>query len=196
MADQTTKGVKIKITKRRVLFLFLLVLGIVSLYYINIYFQPVTKVSFGEVVLEFREDLKEAKKIPITPDESSFNKEFINPSVEKVTVIFKPAEDGTESFYSVEVFEIVNKLYYGYRSINHIPKFETANVTSYESISAEAINPLIVLIHPKYGNETSVKLNSHVAFISAKNDANLGVALRNFDLATEKFIISTLGIKV
>jgi len=196
MVEHQNKVVKIKFTKKRVLIIFLLVLVVFSFYVAYRYFQPITEVTFGNIIMAFRVDLRETKKVPITPDEVAFNREFISNMVENVTIVYKPTNDDTDSFYSVEAFEIVNKFYYGYKRINYTPTFQTKNVTTYEGVFGTIKNPVIVLIHPKYGNETSVKLDFHTAIISAKNDTNPKIALKNFDLATEKFIIATLGIKV
>jgi len=196
MAEHSKEGFRVKITKKNVSVLLIVVLLAFFAYILYNYLQPIIEINYGNVILGFREDLREAEKVPITPDEIAFNREFINSLVENVTIVFKPTNDETESFYSIEAFEIVNKLYYGYRRINHIPNFQTRNVTSYEGVFGGIKNPVIILVHPKYGNETSVKLDFHTAIISAKNDDNPNVALKNFDLATERFIIAALGINI
>jgi hypothetical protein len=140
--------------------------------------------------LSFRADLKEASKIPVYPSEEILYRALINPLVENVTIVFVPVE-GENGIYVVNAWEIVMKLSLAYEQIGIKPGFNGINLTSYENIElhGKIQNPYIVLVHPRYANETSLKLKDHTIFISGKSE-------KEFDLATVKLLMIALKIKV
>jgi hypothetical protein len=78
----------------------------------------------------------------------------------------------------------------------YIPNFNVINVTSYENLNASDKEPAIALIHPIYSNESSVRLDGNIVYVQGKNATSLTGQLRNFDLATAKFLMVALGIKI
>jgi hypothetical protein len=153
--------------------------------------KPITTWNFYGVILNFRVDLREASKIPVYPSEDVVNTQLMNPLVKNITIVYKPSSPKDNSYYAAEAFEIATKLYYGYRALEYeMPKFITMNVSSYENLPGKIQNPIIALVAPSYSNETAVVVDpGHIVFIKAKN-------LQEFDLATVKFLMSALRIKV
>jgi hypothetical protein len=191
MAYKYKSRVRIKFTLKQlkilsiILFLFFL---IVLIY--HFWPKPIYVVNYKGVNLGFRADLREAQKIPVYPDENILKRAIIHPLVQNVTIAFVPVE-GENGIYVVESWEIVNKLHLAYQQINSKPGFNGMEIESYENIELKGKiqNPIIVLVHPRYANETSVRLKYHTVFISGKSNYEL-------DLATIKFLMVALGIKV
>jgi hypothetical protein len=183
---------KLKLTRNRSIFILLLFLAIFSVFFYILYVpKPITAVNFYGVILNFRADLREASKIPVYPSEDVVNTQIMNPLVKNITIAFKPSSPQENSYYAVEAYEIAKTLYYGYRTLEYdIPNFTTMNVSSYDNLAGKIQNPIIALVAPTYSNETSVVVDpGHIIFIKAKNS-------KDFDLATVKFLMSALRIKV
>ena len=189
---------KVRITRRRIILLVSILLFILLV--ITIYPQiklPVYSINYLGTKLSFRVNLRDVQNIPIYPSEEAVQNEIMNQLVENITIIFKPGEGEINAHYAVEVFEIVSKLAIAYKKkFGYMPGFNAVNVTSYENLKGTKENPVIVLIHPIYSNETLVKLENHVIFLQGKNATSSEEQLKNFDLAVVKFIVVALGIKV
>ena len=194
------KGIEIKLSRRKIYILLGLV-AIVAVALTYFYFgpkpvQPLTSVEYYNTTLNFRRDLREANKIPIYPYEQAVSNEIMNQLVENVTIVFKPASETENSLYSLEIYEIIPKLMIGYSRIKANPHFNAVQVSSYDNLAGTIQNPIIILVHPIYSNETSVSVglpgstyNNHAIYIK-------GTDLKNFDLATEKFLMAALDIKI
>ena len=50
--------------------------------------RPLTRVYFNDIPFEFRDDVREAIKVPAYPDESSINKIFWNYRLSNITILF------------------------------------------------------------------------------------------------------------
>ena len=151
--------------------------------------QPITSVDYGGIVLNFRVDLREAKKIAISPSDLAVYLELMNPLVENITIVFKPATEG-QKLYALEGFEISNKLGYGFILRDFNATIEAQNVSSYEGIYGTIANPIIMLVHPEYANETSITLvYPHTVIIKAKTE-------KDFDLVVAKFLMAALNIEI
>lgn len=157
---------------------------------------PVYSVNYHGTTLNFRVNLKEAKNTPVYPDELAVQREIMNQFVENITIVFKPGSGQENAHYAIETFEVVNKLATVFLKAGYMPKFNVVNVTSYDNLSGKIQNPMIALVHPVYSNETSVRLVNHTIYISGKNATSEKEQLRNFDLATVKFIMVALGIEL
>lgn len=150
--------------------------------------KPLKEIVYRGEVVEFRNDLRKANEIPVYPNELAIREILFNNSPRKVTILFKPVENN--SIYAVEAFEITYKLLrYAYPSYGFFPKFEGLNVTSYTGLEGSRSNPLIILVHPAYSNETSVRVEGYKIIIS-------GTTEEEFDLATVRFLMAAMGIKV
>jgi hypothetical protein len=189
MGEKSKTNVRIRLTNSRIILIAALIIafgaGVTYQLFIP---KPVTSVQYDSFILNFRQDLNEAKKVPVRPSEDVLYRDLMNGLVENVTIVFEPVNGG-DSLYGVEAFEIAYKLKLGYlvRGIN--PGFNAINVTSYENLPGKIQNPIIALVHPAYANETSVSIDGHVVTIKGKTAKDL-------DLATEKFLMVTLGIEV
>ncbi len=150
--------------------------------------KPLKKIIYNEEVVEFRNDLRKAKEIPVYPNDEAIREILFSNSTKEITIAFKPAENN--SIYAIEAFEITYKLLrYVYPSYGFLPKFRGINVSSYDGLEGSKANPLIILIHPIYSNETSVRVEDYKIFIS-------GVTEEEFDLATIRFLMAAMDIKI
>jgi len=189
---------KIKVTRRRIIFLilFISIAALIVMIYPNLPF-PIYSIDYYGITLEFRINLRDARSIPVYPNEEAVQSKIMNELVENITIVFKPGSGQENAFYAVETHEIVYKLAVGYSErFGYMPSFNVVNVTSYENLTGSPQNPVIVLISPIQSNETLVRLEGHIVFIQSKNSTSLTEQLRNFDLATVKFIMTTLGISL
>jgi len=189
---------KIKITRRRIIFLSLLILSVLLIAIISPHIPwPVYSVNYYGTTLEFRANLRDAKNVPVYPNGEMVYREIMNPLVENITIAFKPGTEQENAHNAVETFEIVNKLAIAFsKKLGYIPNVNVINFTSYDDLRGKIQNPVIALIHPNYSNETSVILDWHVVFIKGKNSTDPNEQLRNFDLATIKFLMTVLETEV
>jgi len=141
-------------------------------------------------MIGFRADLREAEKVPVYPSETALFNEINSQLIQNMTILFKPASESENPYYSLEEFEIIQKLTFLFKRIGISPGFK-ANITdSYENIFGKIQNPIIVLVHPKFANETSVTVTpNHVIYIKGKTN-------RDFDLATTKFLMVAMSINL
>jgi hypothetical protein len=188
---------KVKITRQRaILLMSILIVAILVALLIQQIKLPIYSLNYYGTKISFRINLRDAKDVAVYPSEKAVRDEIMNQFVENITIVYKPNES-INSHYAVEVFEIVNKLAVAYRlRFGYLPGFNVVNVTSYDNLSGKIQNPIIALVHPIYSNETSVRLENHVIFISGKNATSEREQLRNFDLAMVKFLMATLGINI
>ena len=173
---------------------FLLVLSAVVLLFLGFFIystilpKPILSVSLNGNTVLFRDDLKEASKIPIYPDEQSVAKFFSNPNVTNITFAFKPFQ-GENGLDLLEESEIIFKTTLLYSQFGYQPSYKAVPVRTYDQVNSTSSAPTIVLVSPKFANETSVRLENNTLFISGTNQ-------RNFDIATIKFMMTILGIKM
>jgi len=188
------EGIELRLTRRRIYFLFGLI-AVASIALVYFYFgpkpvQPLTSIQYYNTVLNFRADLREANKVPVYPYEQAVRNEFMNQLVENVTFVFKPSSGTENAIYRLEIIEIIRNLNIGYSRIKTAPHFNVVAVSSYDDLFNQTMNnPVIALVGPTYTNETSVTMGFHTVYIR-------GTDLRNFDLATEKFLMAALDIKI
>ena len=175
----------------KIIFLLGLVAIIISIFLYDFYTpKPITEINYGDIVLKFRADLKEAKNVLVYPSEQALYDELMNPLVENITIAAKEA--GEENpIYSVQAFEVVTKLKFAYLKLDLNPNFniEPLIIESYENITGEPQKPIIALVHPVYSEETAIRVEDHVIFIKAKD-------LKDFDLAVVKLLMVALGIEL
>jgi hypothetical protein len=188
---------KVKITARRIILLLsvLAFAGLLAVILPKIPW-PIYSVNYHGITMSFRVNLREARSVPVYPSEELVYRSLMNSLVENVTIVFKPGSDEENTYYAVEVFEITNKLAIAFqRQFGYMPSFNVKNVTSYDNLAGKIQNPIIALVHPVYSNETSVRLDGHVIFISGNNSSSAKEQLKNFDLAVVKFLMIELGIE-
>jgi hypothetical protein len=169
-----------------------------SYFYVR-FFEPITVIDYKGVTVAFRADLREAAKVPVYPGESEIYRDTMHQLAKNVTIVFKDAGESGNPYYIVEEVELVNKLRIAYMLTfgtqadtgefvpGDIPTFDAQEVGSYENLPGKIQNPIIALVHPMYANETSVRNEGHVTYISGRN-------LKELDLATDRFLMIALGI--
>jgi len=181
--------IKIKLTRERIIFAAIALLVFLAIYfaYPTLYkLLPVTTVNYHGHLLQFRADLREASKVAVYPNESSIKSIFYNPAIKTVYICFRNTTQN--SLVAVEAWEISYKLKTFYLLAGLPVDFKGQEVSSY-SQEGNSTSPVIVLIPPVDANETAVRAGNYAVYISGKD-------MHGFDLATEKFLMVVLGIKV
>lgn len=181
-----------------IVFLLLVVAGLVMLYQMMVPKppEPITSLIYMDQIINFRADLREADKIPVYPGETEVYLDTIHPLVDDITIAFKDAGESDNPLYIVEEIEIVTKMSVAYRKMllgypgkteEDMPGFDALPVEQYANLPGKIQNPIIALVHPKYANETAIRNEGHVTYISGKTKEEL-------DLATVKFLMIVLDI--
>jgi len=185
----TPKKVRIRLTKLKILAFVITVISfsIVYVEYPATYklVMPIKNVNYYGIPLQFRADLKEASKVHVYPNQNSLNI-FHNHKIKTIYIAFKNTTQN--SLVEVEAWEIAYKLKIFYLLAKHPVRIKGMNITNYK-IQGNPTEPIIVLVPPVDANETAVRVNKYTVYISGKD-------LHGFDLATEKFLMVVLGIKV
>lgn len=149
--------------------------------------MPITQYKFQGADLSFRDDLRLAQNISISPDEESILNTIWGENIQYITIVYMNTSDS--QFTGINAFEIAFKLNVAYRQFNWFVNFDTLEVESFENLTGNPENLLVVLIPPSLANKTQVELKDDVAYIQ-------GTTQKEFDLATIKFIMSALNITV
>ncbi len=185
----------IELTKNQITFLaaISIVIIVIALAYFYIP-RPVYDFDYGGVPLKFRADLIEASKIPVYPSEGIVYYEMRGGIAKNATIVFLPVE-GENSIYSAEGFEISYKLGLLSKLIDKPLTIDAKNISSYQNLPGKIQHPIIALVHPKFANETSIRLEGHVIYISGLPSNDPANPYKNLDLATVKFIMLILGIE-
>jgi hypothetical protein len=102
-----------------------------------------------------------------------------------VVIVFKNTSD--LSYVAVEAFEITYKLKTAYLRNNFSAKISAQEVESFDNLPRE--NLFIALVPPSISDETAIRVSNNVIFIKGEN-------LEKLDLATVKFLMIILGIKI
>ncbi len=187
--------IKIKLSKRNVtLVVALLAITGFLFYYVFFYPKPIKTWNYGGMVLNFRSDLRKADKVPVYPGETQVYLDTMHTLVDNVTIVYKDV--GEYGYYATEAFEITYKMKIAYTNLlgtdiegktPNIPTFNAEAVDQYAYLPGKIQNPIIALVHPIYANETAVRNEGHVTYIS-------GETFDDLDLATTKFLMVVLGI--
>jgi len=171
---------------RKIYLFFVLIFLIGLLIYLYYLFRPVTMVTYQGRPFYFRDDVKEAKRIPVYPDEKTVYEMFWDPNFTNVTILFKPLPKGNQ-YYSVESFELTYKLSIIYAMNGYKKQFTAEEINSYDNIRTHDNILKIALIAPAYTNQTHVEGKDNVIYIHAKD-------YRDMDLATIKTILVAMNI--
>lgn len=187
--------VKIRLTKERLIALSVFILTSIAiiLLYPHLYSlykstQPIKKIVYFNVPMEFREDLRLAKNISVIPNEDSIRRIFWNRGLKKITIAVLNSTNQT-SLIGVEAYEITFKLttFYTIKRMN--VEIKGREISEVYEISGDSSNPVIVIIPPELANETSVRVEDYNVYISGKS-------LKELDLATIKFIMTVLHLEL
>lgn len=177
------KRIKIKISKNFFLALILIFVFVaIVIYYKISEYQPLTSISYDNVVLQFRADLREANKLQA--DEEAIRSILWDRNIENITIVFTSSSD--LELVNVEAFEITYKLKLAYLIKGYKVDIKGKEV---ENLTSDFPSPSIVLIPPSLSNKTGIEVKNKTIIISGKDK-------QGFDLAVVKFLIVALGIKI
>jgi len=185
--------------ERKYVFVFLLVVIAVAaaiiIYKFNGY-RPLTTYTYyvydnyGNrygIPMNFRADLRKAENVSVYPDSSEIYNIIWNENVRNITIAYANSSDN--GLVAANAFEIVYSLGTVFGVYNMSVNFTPNEISSYDNITANESYPVIALIPPSMTNSTSVLAINNKIYIQ-------GNTTEGFDLATIKFIMSVLDIKV
>ncbi|TAL46732.1 hypothetical protein EPN87_04470 [archaeon] len=183
MADD----VEVKISTKRIAFSITIIIIAIAFYffypYIVYQLSPITSYDYYGTHLDFRSDLKEAQKVAVYPDESMIVSTVFAPFMTNLTISFQNTSQN--NLVGVEAYEVAYKMKTAYIALNR-----NINITSHlGAVQGSESNPVVILVPPMLANETSVRVSGFTITISGKTQ-------REFDLATDKFLMVAMGIKV
>jgi len=144
-------------------------------------------ITYKEREFFFRDNINDAKRIPVYPDEKTVYDMFWNTNNTNITILFKPLPKGNQ-YYSVENFELTYKLLIIYRMNGYEKAFSAEEINSYDNIQTSNNVLKIALVAPAFTNQTYIEGKNNVIYIYAKD-------YRDFDLATIKTILVAMNIK-
>ena len=206
MAQESTSKVKLKISPKRIAIIFAILCIPFVIYLLVLHVVPIYSWTYQGRGVSFRANLREAQKVPIViPYNSTKGADFlvrdalVRDDVQNITFLFKPTDDTGNSLYVVEETEIIKSLTFAYlysTQLQQIPSLDSQAVDSYSNITATQFHPKIVLVHPHYGNETSVRQDGYIIYVTAKSANNFNSDKLQFDLATVRLMMAILNIKV
>ena len=139
------------------------------------------------IPMAFRADLRKASNVSIYPDISSIYNIIWNENTKNIIIVFANSSDN--GLVATDAFEIAYKLGVIFKVYNMTTNFTPNVISSYDNIIANESYPVIALIPPSLTNDTSVLAINNVIYIQ-------GNTTEGFDLATIKFLMSVLSIKV
>lgn len=185
--------------ERKHIFVFLLVVIIVAVGILIYKFhesRPLTTYTYyvydnyGNrygIPMAFRADLRKADNVSVYPDVSSIYNIVWNENTKNITIAFVNSSDN--GLVATDAFEIAYKLGTIFKVYNMTTNFTANVISSYDNITANESYPVIALIPPSMTNSTSVLAMNNIIYIQ-------GNTTEGFDLATIKFLMSALEIKV
>jgi len=182
--------------------LFIILAASLAIYYNNFVQTPIRTWVYKGQTVAFRADLRQAAKVPVYPGDVQIYRDIMNPLVENVTIAFKDAGEEGNPYYMLQEFELVPRMKLAYMYMlgtqtpegefqpsPTTPNFNAIPIDSYANLPGKIQNPIIAIVHPMFANETSVRMEGHVTYISGKTPEEL-------DLATARFLMIVLGIDV
>lgn len=200
--------------RNRYIVLFVVIVGVVVAGIVGYveyqkYYQPLQTINFGGQIISFRADLREAHSVPVLPDENAVYDHITKLPVQtdasgntvyrapltNITIVFDPNGVPKEQmgYYSVEGYEIVNKLTALYKGQYGIDVgFNVTPVDNYSGLAGSPTDPVIALVHPAIANGTFVSVDPDREVITVSG----GKTLHDFDLATVRFISVALGLQI
>jgi hypothetical protein len=177
-----------------ILGLLIIILIALSIPFILEKIKPITTILYNKNLYVFREDVTEAYKIPVYPDEEFVYNLLWSRQIENITILFKPITS-SNGLYSVEAFELTNKLSLIYSTtpimkVNILNRtqdiffkrnFKAQEIEDYNDIKREDGILKIVLVAPEFSNRTTVVGGGNKIFVYGKDK-------KDFDLATIRLI--------
>jgi len=207
MTLESTSHFKFKISPRKIAAIFV-ILAIPFAIYLTVRFVlPINSWPYEGRSVAFRINLRAAQNVPIittgpsgNPDLSIRNS-LVRDDVMNITFLFKPTDDKNNTLYLLEESELIRALTFAYLyspslQAHQLPSFKAQIIDSYSNITANQLNPKIVLVHPNYSNQTLVRQDGYIVYVEAKNTNNFDTDKIQFDLATVRLMMAILSIKI
>ncbi len=182
---------EVKISMRTIGIVLTIIIAIPLLYFIYQQVKPVKTIYIKGKPFSFREDIRRAFRVEIFPEEYVLAEAFQDFKIRNVTILFKPGSPETNALYQLETFEITYKLS-RYDDLTRgflRPKktFNADTIETYDNITRENKVLKIILIPPEFSNETKIISGGNRIWIYGKTQ-------KDFDLATEKAILSMMNV--
>ncbi len=192
---------KIKITLKLILILLIILLLVLLIPFILEAIKPEKTIIYNKVPYVFREDVREAYKIPVYPNEEFVYNLLWDYKIKNITILFKPISSPTNALYAVEAFELTNKLsqiyatnpimaaqlYDQMRYIYLKRNFTAQEIESYDNIKREDEILKIIIVPPQFSNNTYVLGGGNKIFIYGKDKKGLDLATIRTILIAMKF---------
>ena len=178
---------QLKFLKNKFVLLIFLIIAIflTFLFIYNSFFKPIYITEIDGIKIRFRANLREANKI--FSEKEKIENLIWNEKLKNITIVF--VNSTQNGLVQVQAFEIAFKLALAYQLKNKNVEIKGKEVFSYSKLKGSEENILIALIPPIFANQTKVWVKDYVIFVEAKNP-------KEFDLATIKFLIDALKIKI
>ena len=186
---------KFRIKLKLILVLLIVIFIALSIPFILEKIKPVTTIVYNQNPYVFREDVRDAYKVSVYPDEEFVYNLLWSRGIENITILFKPSDSSANGLYAVEAFELTNKLSQIYattpimktqilnqtHNIYFKRSFTAQQIEDYSNIKREDDVLKIVLVAPEFSNKTAVIGGGNKIFIYGKDK-------KDFDLATIRLI--------
>lgn len=129
------ESIKIKITRNRIILLLALTILASSILFYYLYFpKPILSWTFAGNKVYFRDNLRDAAKVPVYPNDFLVYNEIVHTLVKNVTFVFKPTDEKGNPYYILEEIEIIQKLKLVYNELKINPGFNGHPVDSYDNL--------------------------------------------------------------
>jgi hypothetical protein len=186
--------VKIRLKPKLLLVVLIIILIGLSIPFVLEKIKPITTITYNKNPYVFREDVRDAYKVSVYPDERFVYNLLWAHGIENITILFKPITS-SNGLYAVEAFELTNKLSQIYattpvmktqisnqtHTLYFKRNFTAQQIEDYDNIKREEGNLKIILVAPEFSNRTAVVGGGNKIFIYGKDK-------KDFDLATIKLI--------
>ena len=206
MAQESTSKVRIKLSAKKIIAVLIILAILPAGYLYAKYLMPINTWTYEGRAVGFRINLREAQKIPIIANfvgnkdaDFMIRDALVRDDVANITFLFKPTDEKGNSLYIVEETEIIKALTFAYlfsTQLQRIPSFDAQAVDSYSNITANQLNPKIVLVHPNFGNDTLVRQDGYIIYVQGKSTNSFDSDKIQFDLATVRLMMAILKIKM
>lgn len=176
-----------KISKKKFWYIIFTIFIVIVCFNIFLYLKPVKSVMYKGRAFIFREDIKDIDEIQVLNNETYIYNIIWDSDVKNVKILFNPNVTNM-GYYSLEVFELTNKLSAIYMEDGLNKNFVGEPAESYDNIFPSEDELIFVLIHPDLTDESYIKAEDSIIYIAGKN-------LRDFDLAIIKTILIAMNYK-
>jgi hypothetical protein len=205
MSQESTSKVKLKFSRKQIAAIIIIVAILPTIYLVRRYVWPIYTWQYAGRTVGFRANLRVAQNVPLITEFPKLDSDYViwdylvRNDVTNITFVFKPTDEKGNTLYILEETEIIKSLTFAYlfsTQEQKLPGFDAQAVDNYDNITATQSHPKIVLIHPDFGNQTSVRQSGFVVYVEAKNKNNFDSNKAEFDFAAVRLMLAILEIKI